>query len=240
MAWTGEQRCKNSPDSNVVRDFRGASRSKHVRRPRPRFGLKARSLVTFTRTYSLKHLLPHYLSQMGGLHLRITVMPPAILSIVFNCFPDHYGVASGLPPFTGTIRIGVCSRSSHSSHSHASMVGSFSLVIFFTLPVHVDALIAVYQLGSYDLHCRWLAQFSDPNHDRTFGSRAADSLYPANRYTSPSRPRLSARPLRKLDLSAFLPFLLLHSALVRPHRQSSAYNNDTPTRSPLKLIQYLL
>ena len=54
---------------------------------------------------------------------------------------------------------------------------SYAILDFST---HMDALIAVRQLGSYDPKRRWLAQFSDPN-DRTFGGRMASGLLPASR-----------------------------------------------------------
>ena len=47
-------------------------------------------------------------------------------------------------------------------------------------PTHMDALIAVRQLRSYDPKGSWLAEFSDPN-DGTFGGRMANGLLPANR-----------------------------------------------------------
>ena len=47
-------------------------------------------------------------------------------------------------------------------------------------PTHMDALIAVRQLGSYDPKGRWLAEFSDPK-DGTFGGRMAGGLLPASR-----------------------------------------------------------
>ena len=45
---------------------------------------------------------------------------------------------------------------------------------------HMDALIAVRQLGSHDPNGRWLVQFSDPR-DETFGGRMACGLSPSDR-----------------------------------------------------------
>jgi len=69
---------------------------------------------------------------------------------------------------------------------------SYAVIDFTT---HMDALIAVRQLRSYDPEGRWLAEFSDPN-DGTFGGRMADGFLPASR---------SVRSLRVLqDLAAQL------------------------------------
>ena len=54
---------------------------------------------------------------------------------------------------------------------------SYAVLDFST---HMDALIAVRQLGSFDPNGRWLAQFSDPK-DRTFGGRMARGLFAVNR-----------------------------------------------------------
>jgi hypothetical protein len=54
---------------------------------------------------------------------------------------------------------------------------SYAILDFST---HMDALIAVRQLGSYNPKGQWLAQFSDPN-DRTFGGRMAGGLFPSSR-----------------------------------------------------------
>jgi len=54
---------------------------------------------------------------------------------------------------------------------------SYAVLDFST---HMDALIAVRQLGSYDPEGRWLAQFSDPK-DATFGGRMAGGLFPVGR-----------------------------------------------------------
>lgn len=60
----------------------------------------------------------------------------------------------------------------------AARYGVSYAVLDFT--THMDALIAVRQLRSYDPESRWFAEFSDPN-DRTFGGRMADGLLPARR-----------------------------------------------------------
>ena len=54
---------------------------------------------------------------------------------------------------------------------------SYAVLDFST---HMDALIAVRQLRSYDPEGRWLAEFSDPN-DGTFGGRMANGLLPTSR-----------------------------------------------------------
>ena len=54
---------------------------------------------------------------------------------------------------------------------------SYAVLDFST---HMDALIAVRQLGSYDPERKWLAQFSD-SKDGTFDGRMARGLLPSNR-----------------------------------------------------------